>query len=53
MKSEVKVVQTRGKIFVPYNENTAHIYETFATVAMNIAKRNQAKAEGIKAIEQK
>jgi len=27
------------KIFVPYNESTKHIYETFAQVAREIAAR--------------
>jgi len=53
MKSEVKAVQTREKIFVPYNEQTAHIYETIARVAMDIVQRNQTNAEAMKAIAQK
>jgi len=43
MKREVTKVQTKGKIHVPYNESTKHIYDTFSTVAQNIIRRKQAQ----------
>lgn len=36
------------KIVIPYNEDTKHIYETFATVARNILNR---KAEAKKKVD--
>ena len=42
---EVKKMQEREKIEIPYNEDTKHIYDTFATVARSIMARR--KAQGI------
>jgi hypothetical protein len=41
-----------GKIYVPYNEKTKQIYETFAKVAIEIAERKQVEREmGLKAAD--
>lgn len=42
MKEVTKV--PKEKIIIPYNEETKHIYETFALVARNIMQR-RADAE--------